>query len=101
MAIFRLAVSVILMAICPVATALTAVFISPMAAALIFCVTLPLLLTTILRLSRFKAENGYWFFEKPASSLLLKTDDGYECGYCGARFSTKAGSCLSCGKSFK
>ncbi len=101
MAIFRLAVSVILIAICPTATALAAVFVSPTVALMIFCVTLPLLLTTVLRLSRFKAENGFWFFKREAPSALLKTDDGYECGYCGARFSSKVGSCLSCGKSFK
>ena len=100
-AIFRLAVSVILMAICPIATVLAAVFVSPTVALMIFCITLPLLLTTLLRLSRFKAENGFWFFKQKAPAALLKTAEGYECGFCGARFSSKTGSCLSCGKNFK
>ena len=59
----------------------------------------PFLALLLGRLIKNKAEHGSFFFEKEQKKTTEAIDSGYECPFCGARFSFKRISCPDCGKS--
>lgn len=59
----------------------------------------PFLALMLGRLIKNKAEHGQFLFVKEKDKKTETLNSGYECPFCGARFSFKRISCPDCGKS--
>ena len=68
-------------------------------AAVIGFVYMPFLVLIVGRLIKNKAEYGQFLFVKEKAKTTEALNSGFECPFCGARFSFKRISCPDCGKS--
>lgn len=91
---------IILLIIFPVAAIVLAYLkIGFQIAVILGFVCVPFLALVIGRLIKNKAEYGQFLFIKEKKKETEALNSGFECPFCGARFSFKRISCPDCGKS--
>lgn len=91
---------IILLIVAPIAAIVAAyITIGFQIAVVLGFIYVPFLALIIGRLIKNKAEYGRFLFIKEEKKKTEAINSGYECPFCGARFSFKRISCPDCGKS--
>lgn len=94
------AIAVIFFIVAPIsAIVLTYFKVGFQVAVVLGFVYVPFLALMLGRLIKNKAEHGQFLFVKEKAKKTETLNSGYECPFCGARFSFKRISCPDCGKS--
>lgn len=90
----------ILILTAPIALVVAAyLYISTQVAVMIAFLAVPLIALAVGTLIKNKMEYGQFLFIKEKKKTTEALNSGFECPYCGARFSFKRISCPDCGKS--